>query len=341
MKPLESSRLLLRKFTQDDFAAVHSYAGNYDNVIHMQFGPNTEAETQAFLDRTFARYEANPTKDYVYAAVLKETGQLIGGCELHLSGDHKAEMGWLLHRDHWNRGYGTELGKRLLELGFDELNQHRIVARCDAENIGSYRVMEKLGMRREGLFCDARPPHKGSGREYGDELRYAILKSEWEIQKEIAYYNSLPHEFNGFIDIPALTNGEISLICMEKYPGNPEKKHVPAYNFAVCKNNEKIGHANLRINYTEGLYYVGLVGYGIDEAHRGNGYAAEACKLMIPIAHAHKMSKLIITNNVTNTASRRVCEKLGAKLIRVARLPEWSELYKEGQRFVNIFEWNV
>jgi len=346
LKTIETARLILRELTQDDFDAVHSYASDFDNLIYMQFGPNTKDKTQAFFDIAFGRYKASPMTEYTYAVELKKTGKLIGSCEFHLSGDCKAEIGWIIHSDHWNKGYGTEMGKRLLELGFDELNQHRIVARCDTENIGSYRIMEKLGMRREGLFFDARPPHKQSTRQFGDEFRYAILKSEWEMQKEIAYYNSLPYEFNGFVDVPTLTNGEIYLVCTAKQPGDPIKNWIPGYNFAICKNGEKVGDISFRIGYGGGpkndnLYYGGQIGYNVNEEFRGNGYAAEACRLLLPIAHAHKMTKLLITNNVTNAASRRVCEKLGAKLIRAARLPEYNDLYKEGQRFSNIFEWSL
>ncbi|HZK26856.1 MAG TPA: hypothetical protein VFD00_04860 [Thermoclostridium sp.] len=50
---------------------------------------------------------------------------------------------------------------------------------------------------------------------------------------------------------------------------------------------------------------------------------------------------LLFTNNYINIASKRTCEKLGAKLIRTASIPEWHDLYKEGQRFENIFEWNI
>ena len=53
------------------------------------------------------------------------------------------------------------------------------------------------------------------------------------------------------------------------------------------------------------------------------------------------MTKLLITNDISNNASRRVCEKLGARFIREACLPEWNDLYKEGQRFSNIFEWSL
>jgi len=169
---------------------------------------------------------------------------------------------------------------------------------------------------------------------------------EQAIQNEIDYYNTLPCEFEGFIKVPTLTDGTIFLVCMEKQPGNPEKNWVPGYELAICKAGEKIGRINLRIGYGGGLYnsnlyYGGQIGYDVDEPYRGNGYASAACKLLAPIAKAHKMTKLLITNNVTNTASRRVCEKLGARLVREVRLPEWTDLYKEGQRFSNIFEWDI
>ena len=63
-----------------------------------------------------------------------------------------------------------------------EFNLHRILAHCDDENVGSYRVMEKIGMRREGLFIEGRQAHKQSNKKYSDELSYAILKSEWSVE---------------------------------------------------------------------------------------------------------------------------------------------------------------
>ena len=139
----------------------------------------------------------------------------------------------------------------------------------------------------------------------------------------------------------------IHLVCLAKNPAIPEKKYVPAYDFAICKGSEKIGEINLRIGYggfgpdESSLYYGGQIGYGIDEQHRGNGYAVRACRLLLPVAKAHGMTKLLITNNITNTASRRVCEKLGLRFVRTVRLPEWTDLYRDGQRFQNIFEWSV
>ena len=113
------------------------------------------------------------------------------------------------------------------ELGFDELNLHRILAHCDAENVGSYRIMEKLNMRREGLFIEARPGNKNAAAKYNDELSYAITKDEWETHKEIAYYKNSPCVFNDFIELPELSDGTIHLVCTAKKPAIPEKKYVP------------------------------------------------------------------------------------------------------------------
>ena len=346
MKTLETEHLILRKFAVDDFAAVHSYASCAENLTYVFWGPNSVEETRNFISEAIKESDdEKQDKDYQYAVTLK-TGELIGACDIFVTG-YEATIGWCLHRDHWKHGYGTEVAKALLQFGFDDLHLHRIAAHCDAENIGSYRVMEKVGMRREGLFLDTRPPHKLSDRQYSDELIYAILKDEWEIKREIAYYKSLPVKFDDFIELPELLDGEIHLVCTTKRPAIPEKKYVPSYDFAICKGSEKVGEINLRIGYVgfgpdeSSLYYGGQIGYGIDKRHRGNGYAVSACRLLLPVAKAHGMTKLLITNNITNTASKRVCEKLGAKFVRTVRLPEWTDLYKEGQRFMNIFQWSV
>lgn len=346
MKTLETERLILRQFTPEDFDAVHSYASCEENTVYMVWGPNTAEQTKQFINMAIKEAEKEPCTNYQYAAILKETEKLIGACNLAISGD-EAETGWILHRDYWKHGYGTEMGKAMLDLGFGTHSLHRIIARCDAENYGSYRVMEKIGMRREGLFIEGRAAHKASDKAYSDELLYAILKEEWEAGREIAYYISLPCVFNDFIEIPKLTDGNIHLVCVAKKPAIPEKKYVPAYEFAICKGSEKIGEINLRIGYSgfgpnlSSLYYSGQIGYGIDEKHRGNGYAGAACRLVLPVAKAHGMTKLLITNNVNNTASRRVCEKLGLRHVRCARLPEWTDLYASGERYLNIYEMDV
>ena len=340
MRTLETERLILRRFEKNDLEAVHHYASSTDNVTYMTWGPNSEENTKAFIDFAISKAAESPCANYQYAAVLKANEKLVGAVNLALS-DDEAETGWILHKDYWNQGYGTEMGAEILRLGFHDLNLRRIIAHCDAENISSYKLMEKIGMRREGLFIEGRKAHKLSDREHGDELSYAILKNEWETHREIERYNASPCRFDGFIELPELSDGVIHLVCTNKSPANHEKKHVPQYEFIVCKGSEKVGELNLRIGYTDSLYFGGQIGYGTDEQHRGKGYAGLACRLVLPVARAHDMKALLITNDHANDASRRVCEKLGARLVRTARLPEWHDLYKEGRRFSNIFEWRV
>ncbi len=340
MKQLETERLILRAFTAEDFEAVHAYASVLENVIYMPFGPNSEQDTRTFLAQCVAWSLEEPCTHYEFAVVNKQTGLVIGGCDLVLSPAGKeGEIGWILHRDFWRQGYGAELGRALLCLAFDELALHRVYAVCDAENRASFGLMEKLGMRREACFLEARQANKRSNEAYGDELRYALLHSEWEAQREMAYYNALPCVFDDFLPLPLLEDGPLRLVCTNKVPADPSRSYVPAYEFAVCMGSERIGMLRLRIGYTDGLYYGGQIGYEIDEAFRGHGYAAAACRLVLPLAKAHGMTKLLVSNERDNLASRRVCEKLGAKHVRLARLPEWTDLYREeGMRWTNIYE---
>ena len=153
--------------------------------------------------------------------------------------------------------------------------------------------------------------------------------------------NEIPYVFKDFMDVSALSDGAISLVCAAKHPAIPEKGWVPSYEFDICQGSERVGKIRLRIGYTDWLYYSGQVGYEINEAHRDKGYAVRACRLLAPVARYHMMTKLLITNEDGNTASYRVCEKLGAKFLRKAELPEWHDMYEEGHRYMNIFEWDL
>jgi len=167
---LETARLLLRPLTPDDFKAVHAWAGNPSNTRYMAWGPNTEDQTRGFLET------AKPGNDI--AVVLKETGQVIGSCGVYpdVAGD-TGELGWILHQDYWKRGFGTEIGEELIRYGFEERKLRRIVAPCAANNYGSYRVMERNGMRREALHVKAF--WSRVDKEWIDEAVYAILAEEY------------------------------------------------------------------------------------------------------------------------------------------------------------------
>lgn len=147
-------------------------------------------------------------------------------------------------------------------------------------------------------------------------------------------------EFKGF---DYLTDGEIDLKIEEKSPANDAKGYVPAYKYRITLHDtdELIGFINIRIGYNENVYYGGHIGYTIKEAYRGNHYASKACQMIKEVAIAHGMKYLIITNNPTNIASRKTCEYAGLKLKEIVDLPPHNELYREGEREVCIYEWNL
>ncbi|WP_307720048.1 GNAT family N-acetyltransferase [Paenibacillus koleovorans] len=172
---LETSRLILRDFVAEDEAAVHEYASDPEVTRHMLWGPNTEAETREFLQRTIGALQVEgPRQVYELALVRRSDGRLIGGCGLHREGTAAAELGYCLSRGVWGQGYAVEAAQALVRFGFAELGLHRIYAKCRPANVGSYRVMEKLGMQREGLLRE----HLHVKGAWHDSLLYSILAHE-------------------------------------------------------------------------------------------------------------------------------------------------------------------
>lgn len=106
-------------------------------------------------------------------------------------------------------------------------------------------------------------------------------------------------------------------------------------------NNEKIGVCGIRLEKTKDNYYLGNIEYEIDEKYRGNNYAYKACQLLTDIASKYNVDNLLITANPNNIASIKTIEKLGARFVEVSEIPKNNRLYKQGERFVSIYDWNI
>ncbi len=177
---LTTERVILRPFTKTDVDAVHAYASDIGNVRYMIWGPNEQEDTEAFIDECLSKAEETPRLNYDFAVTLKDSGKLVGGCGIYLNKDQTEGMlGWILHRDYWKQGYTPEAAMALLKFGFKTLKLHRIYATCNADNYGSWRVMEKCGMRREAHFKRARYGRVGDEKVWYDEYHYATLSEEW------------------------------------------------------------------------------------------------------------------------------------------------------------------
>jgi [ribosomal protein S5]-alanine N-acetyltransferase len=121
-----------------------------------------------------------PRTKYQLAITLRGEGQLIGNCGIRMeSGDSRqANIGYEIAPGYWGEGYASEAARVVVAFGFGELRLHRIWARCVAENVASYRVLEKTGMRRERRL---REEEWMKGR-WWDILVYGILDYEWRSQ---------------------------------------------------------------------------------------------------------------------------------------------------------------
>jgi RimJ/RimL family protein N-acetyltransferase len=174
---LETPRLVLREFSEDDATAVHAYASDAEVVRYLDWGPNTREDTARFLVTARAARDAGPRTTYHLAIVLKTAEHLVGGCRIEIRNpaNGNGDLGYVLHRQAWGHGYATEATRALLAFGFGRLALHRIWATCDVENQASVRVLEKIGMGREGhLRHNVR--RKG---EWRDSYLYATVEPEW------------------------------------------------------------------------------------------------------------------------------------------------------------------
>jgi [ribosomal protein S5]-alanine N-acetyltransferase len=176
-KSIFTERLILREFQLTDIPVLHEYASDEDLVKYMPWGPNSEIETQQFFTRNFKMQTEIPRKIYDFAVVEKSTGDFLGsgGIILQTPKSEFANIGYILKRSAQGKGYATEMSKAFLKFGFEKLKLHRIAATCDSENKASYRVMEKVGMKCEGLL---REDMRTKGRLRSTFI-YSILSAEY------------------------------------------------------------------------------------------------------------------------------------------------------------------
>jgi [ribosomal protein S5]-alanine N-acetyltransferase len=169
---LETERLLLRKIYQEDLDDVFEFSSDPLAAHHMTWEVNRTKE-ETF--RNFVGPAVESGGDF--AIILKENDKVIGTCAfISWSDEHKqAEIGFILNRSFWGKGYATEAIERLIQWGFDVLGLMRIEGRCDLSNKLSEKVMKKSGMTYEGTLRK----NAWIKGEFRDSKIYSILKEEY------------------------------------------------------------------------------------------------------------------------------------------------------------------
>jgi [ribosomal protein S5]-alanine N-acetyltransferase len=184
--PIETSRLLLRGFRAADEIDVHEYASDPEVVRLMIWGPNSREMTRAFLARALEEQKEWPRNSVGLAIELKDEHRVIGSIGLRIKDEANrgADIGYVLGRHYWGHGYMPEAARAVLDAAFLRAGLHRVWATCDPRNRASYRVMEKIGMRREAHFVK----NAFEKNEWRDSYLYAVLAEEWP---------AMPHPLGG------------------------------------------------------------------------------------------------------------------------------------------------
>lgn len=139
------------------------------------------------------------------------------------------------------------------------------------------------------------------------------------------------------MELPTMALGQsvgtpaFSLRLHKTVPAQPEKGYVPALYFEIVAQGIPVGQCVLRLGDSELLQYAGHLGYEVQPQHRGRHYALRACWLLVGLARRYGLSKVYLTCEPDNIASRKTCEALGAQLVQKLEVPHNHDLYTRGR----------
>ena len=176
--PLETDRLLIRRFAADDLEDQFEYLSDPDVARYEYWEPFTSWEAVREMEEVESSVEPGEEARWCeLAIVLKGEQKVIGNISIKvLSRQHRlGEVGWILNPNYQGHGYATEAANAILRFGFDELDLYWVIAFCDVRNAASYRLMERLGMQRLAQL----KRNKLAKGEWRDELVYSIFAPEW------------------------------------------------------------------------------------------------------------------------------------------------------------------
>lgn len=173
---IKTSRLLIRPFQGQDYSSLFEYLSN-PTIYRFEPGEPISLEQARAL-----ALERSRETDF-WAVVLKDDQKMVG----HLYFKHIEpkefltwELGYIFNPVFQNKGYATESAIGLIQYGFEHMGIHRVIAHCNPENMASWRVLEKIGMKREGHFRKNIFFHTTSDGSplWIDTYEYAILKED-------------------------------------------------------------------------------------------------------------------------------------------------------------------
>ena len=185
MPKLETDRLILRRMHMRDAEDIFAYSRDPEVARHVLWAAQKDvSEAKEYCRYMMKRYRADQPSSW--GIILKKSGRLVGtiGYMDHSEDNASVEVGYSLSRSLWNGGYMTEALRCVIAHTFENMDINRIEAQHELENPSSGRVMEKCGMRKEGVLRQ-RLYNKG---KYVDVALYAIVKSDYDDLKRQGKY---------------------------------------------------------------------------------------------------------------------------------------------------------
>ena len=147
----DTERLHLRRLTGEDLDDIHGLMSDPDVMRFSLDGPMSRKQVAGWLDGVLRSYDENGWGRY--RVEEKQTGRFAGVCGFLLwpdvDGRREVEIGYRFLPDTWGKGYATEAASACRDVGFGEFGLTRLVSLIEAENVASWKVAEKVGMRLE------------------------------------------------------------------------------------------------------------------------------------------------------------------------------------------------
>ncbi len=175
--PIETARLRLRQFAPQDIEAFLAYRNDPDVARYQGWEATSRQEAEDFIAEMGALQPGTPDQWFQFALALKSSDVLIGDIGLRVDENGQQGMvGYTLAREYQGQGYMTEAMRAVLDMAFEQFMLHRMIALVDPANTPSWKLLERLGFRREGHFIE----HWFNKGRWVDDYQYALLGREWK-----------------------------------------------------------------------------------------------------------------------------------------------------------------
>jgi RimJ/RimL family protein N-acetyltransferase len=176
IKQKKGVHLTLRRFTSDDWQDLHEYLSQEETVKYEPYGVYSEEAAKAEAAR-------RADDSAFWACELNSSGKVIGNVYLAEQDCRNWEIGYVFNQNYWHNGYASEAVREMMNWAFSEKNAHRITAMCNPLNVASWKLLERIGMRREGHLKSNVFFNKDANGSpiWQDTYEYAVLKDDWKV----------------------------------------------------------------------------------------------------------------------------------------------------------------